>query len=110
MLRDNARLYTDPATPRGCLLVLSATTYTPASAPIRDLLADLRRRDRAIADGELPSDTDPAAPAAFTITILHGLSVQARDGASTHDLNTVVAQAMRSWDHHITPVSNPSGE
>jgi len=110
MLRDNARLYADPATPRGCLIVLAATTYTPTSAPLRDLLADLRRRDRhdlhlrldrGISDGELPPDSDTAALATFAITILHGLSVQARDGASAHELYTVVDNAMRSWDHLV---------
>lgn len=111
MLRDNARLYTDPATPRGCLIVLAATTYTPASQPVRDLLADLRQRDRdelhrrlerALADGELPASADLAALTAFIITILHGLSVQARDGASAQDLNGVIDEALHSWDHLTT--------
>lgn len=110
MLRENARLYTDPATPHGCLIVLAGTTYTPTSAPIRDLLADLRQRDRTdlqhrlqrgIRDGDLPAGTDAAALATFAITILYGLSVQARDGASAPDLNTVVDHAMRSWDHLV---------
>lgn len=110
MLRDNARLYTDPATPRGCMLVLAGTTYTPASAPIRDLLADLRHRDRqdlhrrlsqAIGDGELPAWADAAALTTFVITVLHGLSVQARDGASADDLDNVVDYAMRAWDHLV---------
>lgn len=108
MLRDNARLYADPATPRGCLIVLAGTNYTPTSAPVKDLLSELRRRDReelehrverAIADGELPSRLDPVALARFVITLLHGLSVQARDGASSQQLDAVVDHAMRSWDH-----------
>lgn len=110
MLRDNARLYADPATPRGCLIVLAATTYTPSSAPLRDLLADLRTRDRhdlqlrldrGVTEGELPPNTGTAALATFAITILHGLSVQARDGASAHDLDTTVDLAMQSWDHLV---------
>lgn len=110
MLRDNARQYSDPATPRGCMIVLAGTTYTPASAPLRDLLADLRDRDRqdlrhrlarAISDGDLPAQADAGALATFVITVLHGLSVQARDGACARDLDTVVDYAMHAWDHFV---------
>jgi AcrR family transcriptional regulator len=109
-LRDNARLYTAESTPRGCMVVLAGITYTPSDAPIRDLLADLRDRDRqtlrerlerAIIDGELPSHVDGQALTGFVITILHGLSIQARDGASTGDLESVVDCAMEAWDHLI---------
>jgi hypothetical protein len=34
----------------------------------------------------------------FVTTFLHGLSVQARDGASRAALNAAVDQAMRVWD------------
>jgi AcrR family transcriptional regulator len=107
MLRDNAHLYTDPATPSGCFIVLAGTTYTPASEPVRDLLSDLRcrdleglqqRLDEATTTGELPRHLEPAALARFVITILQGLSIQARDGASPEQLNAVVDHAMRAWD------------
>lgn len=107
LLRDNARSYTDPATPRGCLLVLSATTYTPSSAGVRDLLTQLRdqdrrdlrtRLDRAVVEDELPRSVDTAALTTFVMTVLHGLSIQARDGASAADLNAAVDVAMRAWD------------
>lgn len=118
MLRDNARLYTDPTTPRGCMIVLAATSYTPTSAPLRDLLADLRecdrhdlrrRLDRGIVDDELPPHTDTAALATFAVTLLHGLSVQARDGASADGLNTVVDNAMRCWDHLVSTTPSEPG-
>jgi AcrR family transcriptional regulator len=110
MLRENARLYTDPSTPRGCMIVLAGITYTPADASIRDLLTDLRDQDRrllrqrierAVSDGELPADADPAALTGFVITVLHGLSLQARDDASRADLDTVIDYAMRAWDHFV---------
>ncbi|WP_344216705.1 TetR family transcriptional regulator C-terminal domain-containing protein, partial [Kribbella sancticallisti] len=111
MLRDNARLYTDPDNPRGCLIVLAGTTYTPDSEPVKDLLKDLRCRDlgdllqrlhEASVDGELPHHVEPAALARFVITILQGLSIQARDGASLEQLNAVIHQTMRAWDHLTT--------
>jgi AcrR family transcriptional regulator len=110
MLRDNAHLYADPATPRGCMIVLSGITYAPADESIRDLLTDLRDQDRrmlrerlerAIADGELPAHVDPATLTGFAITVLHGLSLQARDGASRADLDAVIDYAMRAWDHFV---------
>lgn len=107
MLRNNARSYADPATPRGCLIVLSGTTYTPGSEGVRDLLTNLRDRDRrdlqsrldrAVAEGELPADADTEALTAFVMTVLHGLSIQARDGAGADVLDAVVAIAMQGWD------------
>lgn len=110
VLRTNAHSYVSPDTPRGCLIVLAATTYTPNSAVVRDLLADLReqdrrelrsRLDRAVTDGELPDAVDTGALAAFVMTVLHGLSIQARDGASVESLDAVVDIAMVAWDHTV---------
>jgi AcrR family transcriptional regulator len=108
MLRDNATSYADPATPRGCMIVLSANTYTPESEQVRDLLTSLRDRDRrdlrvrldrAVREGELPAGADTAALTAFVMTVLHGLSIQARDGASADTLDAVIDIAMRAWDN-----------
>lgn len=112
MLRDNAHSYADPSTPRGCLLVVSGTTYTPGSASVRDLLTNLRDRDqhdlrarldRAVQQGELLASADTGALAAFVMTVLHGLSIQARDGAGLAAMNAVVDMAMRTWDAEATP-------
>ncbi|MCX5529718.1 TetR/AcrR family transcriptional regulator [Streptomyces sp. NBC_00006] len=111
-LRDNAAAYTDPATPRGCLVILAAPLATPDSADVADTLARLRtqtreaiqsRIERGIADGDLPADTDAARLAAFYATVLNGLSLQARDGASLAALNTVIDQAMHCWPE-VSPV------
>lgn len=110
MLRENAAQYVDPDSPRGCLIVLAATTYTPESASVRDLLAGLReqdrqhlldRLDRAVRAAELPATADTAALTAFVMTVLHGLSIQARDGASADTLSAVVDVAMRAWDNEV---------
>src|SRR6266702_4663463 len=75
---------------------------------VREFLAGLRRdmldtiRDRlarGIADGDLtvsPASLD--AIARYYTTLVQGLSVQARDGASRADLETVVTCAMAAWD------------
>jgi hypothetical protein len=60
---------------------------------IRDRLA------HGIADGDLtasPASLD--AIARYYTTVVQGLSVQARDGASRSDLEAVITCAMAAWD------------
>ena len=92
MLHDNADDYADPATPLGCMLVLGAPVGTPSAPGIREGLAEERRAaverlrarlDRGIADGDLPAGADTAALAHFYSTVLDGMSIKARDGATT---------------------------
>lgn len=106
MLREAAAAYTDPAHPRGCLVISAATSHTPQSAEAYDILRDLRdagRRviaDRIAADkkaGVLPSDADPEALAHFYATVIQGMSHQARDGAGREALEHVAALAMAVW-------------
>jgi AcrR family transcriptional regulator len=106
MLRDNAESYVLPEHPAGCMIVLAATNYTPGNQGIHDYLTEMRRssqeslRDRlrqGVADGELPPGTDVDGMAAFYITVLNGLSIQARDGAKASELTAVVDGAMAAW-------------
>jgi AcrR family transcriptional regulator len=106
LLRGNAAAFVDPATPRGCMIVLAATNTTPANDGVREELAALRRQDQAdlrdrlvrgVEDGDLPAGTDVEALAAFYVTVLHGLAIQARDGASAATLEAVIDHAMQSW-------------
>lgn len=107
MLRDNADAYVDPTTPRGCMVVLAATNCTPANEPIREHLAGLRKEDlkgvrtrleRAVTEGDLPATTDVAAIAAFYLTVLLGLSLQARDGCTRETMHSIIDAAMCAWD------------
>ncbi|WP_216210383.1 TetR/AcrR family transcriptional regulator [Amycolatopsis aidingensis] len=114
MLRDNAKTYTDPGLPRGCMIVLSATNYAPSNIGVRDYLAELRRAnqedircrlDRGVEDGDLPAGADTAAMAAFYGTVLHGLSIQARDGWDMDELGMVIDTAMAAWDRCAEPAA-----
>ena len=107
MLRNNVEAYADPATPNGCMIVLAATVGAVANAGVRDLLADNRhqsltavaeRIERGIEDGDVPPGTDAEAVAGLYVTVLQGLSIQARDGASREALHGVVDGAMAVWD------------
>lgn len=112
MLRSNAVAYTDPRHPKGCMIVLAATTCTLANDPVREYLADLRRSDaatlqrrfdRAVEDGELPPGNDTMTLAAFYSALSHGMAIQARDGASRERLEGVVDAAMNAWETLIAP-------
>ncbi|WP_098496574.1 TetR/AcrR family transcriptional regulator [Collimonas sp. PA-H2] len=96
----------DPNQPLGCMVVTSATNCTAASSHVQEVLADYRmqmesgikvRLDRGISEGDLGADTDTAALASFFVTVIHGMSTQARDNASREKLLAIGAQAMRAW-------------
>lgn len=52
---------------------------------------------RGIAEGDLPSTADIDQLTAFYTTVLEGLSIQARDGASDEKLNMIIDAAMLVW-------------
>ncbi|WP_238913963.1 TetR/AcrR family transcriptional regulator [Achromobacter insolitus] len=106
MLRANARAYVVEEGPRGCMIVLSSLLGAPENESVRAFLADNRLngetmlRDRlaqGIAAGDLDSSADVGQLAAFYTTVLEGLSIQARDGASVDKLNMIIDAAMLAW-------------
>ena len=93
-------------TPAGCLGVNGALACSPASEDIQKELAARRTRDeaalrkrleRARSEGDLPQDVSPADLARFITTVLRGMAVQAKSGASRQELRRVVAMALRVW-------------
>jgi AcrR family transcriptional regulator len=108
MLRATADEITRPGTPPGCMLVLAGLTGAVENEAVRELLADRRRNQfttikdrlaRGVTDADL--STPPAgldAIARYYTTVVHGLSVQARDGATRAELETVITCAMAAWD------------
>lgn len=106
-LRRSAKMQTERSHPKGCLLVLSASTCSPENDHMQKLLAKQRARtrdgfqrcvQRAVDAGDLPKDTDARALAASLHCFLLGLSTQARDGVSGSVLDAAVTEAMRGWD------------
>ncbi len=96
--------------PRGCMLVLGAMNSTPASRNVQQYLRGLRLRrqkaiqqrlHRAVNEGELPGALDLGGIASFITTVIDGLAIQARDGASRKTLKFAVGCAMASWDDVI---------
>ncbi|WP_242010696.1 TetR/AcrR family transcriptional regulator [Acetobacter musti] len=92
--------------PAGCMISVAATQCSPAQTRLRDLLASHRTRSEdAMADrlrkgveaGDLPAGTDIGALAAFYGSLLRGMAVQARDGASRERLLEIARIGMQAW-------------
>ena len=107
LLQAAVEAFCRPGKPRGCLLVLGAINSMPANKSVRDHLRGLRARrqkviqerlQRGVAEGELPSSLDLGALASFYTTVVDGLAIQARDGASRKTLTFAVRCAMAAWD------------
>lgn len=107
MLRNNARNYTTPGRPRGCMVVLAASVGSSECEEVRDFLSSLRkgsrselvrRIERGQREGDVPSRADAERIASFYVTVLTGLSVQARDGATYETMNRIIDDAMALWD------------
>ncbi|WP_030385971.1 TetR/AcrR family transcriptional regulator [Streptomyces sp. NRRL S-241] len=104
ILREAAEIYTDPAHPRGCMVISAATNTTS-----REVAQALRERRNAglemfesriradMATGELPADTDARALARYAGAVLQGMSQQSRDGATREELEAVAERALLAW-------------
>ena len=110
LLEAAVESFCKPGAPRGCLLVLGAINSMPANKSVQDYLRGLRARRqkliqqrlrRGVAEGELPSGLDLRAVASFYTTVVDGLAIQARDGASRKALKFAVRCAMAAWDRMI---------
>jgi AcrR family transcriptional regulator len=105
MFRDAVRLYTTGK--RGCMVVSAATNCMPENVAIgtwlsehrkartQSVIARLREAKRA---GEIPDDADEVALGDCCATLLHGLSVQARDGISKRRLDAMVDAFLAAFD------------
>jgi AcrR family transcriptional regulator len=107
VLRHNVAAYTDPDKPRGCMIVLAATTATERSEAVHEHLAEWRmanerafreRIERGIADGDVPPDTDAVSIAAFYNAVMQGMAIQARDEADRSKLSAIAEAAITAWD------------
>ena len=105
MLRSSVAAFTKAGEPRGCLLVLGAINCTRAG-DAHEHLRDVRRAARqgltrrlkqGVEEGDVPASVDVSALASFYTTVLFGISIQARDGASRDSLMATVDCAMSAW-------------
>ena len=96
LLDRAASSFSEPGTPAGCFMYSAAAAVSPASAAIECLLRD-KRLQRGAAQGELAANTDPAVLGKFINTVMEGMSVQARDGATINELLSIAKMALDRW-------------
>jgi AcrR family transcriptional regulator len=119
MLHATVDQITRSDAPHYCMLILAAPTGAVENHAVREFLADIRRSqvtaikerlDQGVADGELAvPDAVVDAVARYYATVVQGLSVQARDGATREELEVVVTCAMAAWDHLASTPSLADG-
>lgn len=106
LLEKAAHEFTNRSHPPGCMVIMAATNCSAESAHVQTGLAKRRalseatlkaRIERGVKEGELLPGTDTRALARFYATVLEGMSIQARDGASRKSLLATAAAAMRAW-------------
>ena len=106
LLHGAADAVTNPENPPGCLAVQAALCCGDAAESIKQELMtrrangedDLRQRfERAVAEGDLPADTNAADLARYVSAILQGMAVQAAGGASRDELQKVATMALKTW-------------
>lgn len=103
MLRATADQITHPEHPHYCMLILAAPTGAVENHAVREFLAEGRHgmyleiKDRLAQDPDVPQAAlEPMAR--YYTTIVQGLSVQARDGATRPQLETTITCAMAAWE------------
>ncbi|WP_064686047.1 TetR/AcrR family transcriptional regulator [Rhizobium bangladeshense] len=111
---DALRLYlydiadgdTQPDKPRGCMVSTAVLQHAEENASVARMTAALReasmqtlkaRFDRAVEEGELPTQTDTDALARFYGAIIQGMSAQACDGACNTRLKRLIDIALTAW-------------
>ena len=106
LLHGAAVYMTERGHPKGCLIVRGSLAGADTSQALqRELIqrrdatetACRKRFERAIREGDLPGDADPAALARYLMTVNQGMSVQATSGASRAELLKVVEIALKAW-------------
>jgi AcrR family transcriptional regulator len=93
--------------PRGCMMVLAAVNCAAANKGVEDFLREQRslrekalkqRLRRGVAEGDVPASVDVNGLVTFYTSVLDGMAMRARDGASRKALGDIAKYAMAAWD------------
>lgn len=112
LLQESVEIFASSETPAGCLIFLGAVNCAPASKSVQDRMAGFRaqvsevirkRLARGIAEGDIPRGCDLQPVISLYATLLNGLPLRARDGASRAELQAAADAAMMAWDQLIKP-------
>lgn len=95
--------------PAGCMLIFSAVAGEGFPA-LGELVTSLRRLalkrveerlQKGVETGEISTSADITALARFFVAVQGGMALQARDGASRPELESIALEALKSWDAKI---------
>jgi AcrR family transcriptional regulator len=110
MLQAAVDAFSAPDAPGGCLLILGATNCAIENKGVQDYLLSIRRKisqsvldrlKRGQQDGDVPKTAPVVALTAYCSTVLHGLALQSKDGATQKTLTQVVEIAMADWQKRV---------
>lgn len=119
LLTGAAEAYTRPDKPGGCLFISGALAASPQAQGIADELKTYRKAtEAAIAArlakgrdaGELPAGLSVERFAKYLTGVMHGMSIQARDGASTEDLRALAGTALAAWMAEMRKAAAPKDD
>lgn len=106
LLLGAAQSYAAPGKPGGCLFVSAALAASPQAQTIAQELKTMRvasevaiaaRLIEGQAAGDFPADLSAQASAKYVMSVMHGMSIQARDGASIEELQALAQIALAAW-------------
>lgn len=110
MLQNAVDTFTAPGAPGGCLVILGAINCSVENKAVQDHLLSMRRQTsqsilerlkRGQREGDVPKTASIAGVAAYYTSVLYGLALQSRDGASRKTLMQVVEFAIANWQQTI---------
>ncbi|MDS7968106.1 TetR/AcrR family transcriptional regulator [Acinetobacter sp. V117_2] len=110
LFEDALTLYTQTNHSYGCMVVSAASVLGEENQAVLEWMKAQRiargqslveRFVQAKSDGQLVADADPKTLGQYYALVLHGLSVQARDGYSQEELATVISFALQNLDRHL---------
>ncbi len=105
-LYENLKKLLQQDKPTGCMLVTATMNCSEQHQPLQhDLLLKrqqvkekiYQRLQQGVEDGDLSSDADIQAMTDYYVTVIQGLTMQARDGVAMEQLENVVTLALKTW-------------
>jgi AcrR family transcriptional regulator len=106
LLEKAAIAATNENLPSGCMIALAGAHVPPSLNSLRNEMRARRnwvetelttRINAGIKAGDVPYDADPEELAAFFASVIRGIAILARDGASRDKLIKISRAAMRAW-------------
>ena len=106
LLTNSAIAYTGVDTPHGCLLTSAVASCSAASGDVQVLIADIRGKITSRLAAKIEAEknlqsgvtsVDAQTLAGLIMTVIQGMAILARDGASRDELFAIADMAKATW-------------